>query len=60
MKKENKTNNVRKGYCDICKKLVDDVIEVKIDNEVLDVCRVCADAKGYKEYDGEDYASDWN
>lgn len=52
--------NVNRGYCDICGKLVDDIIEVKVDGKILNVCTFCAEAKGYEEYDGSDYGSDWN
>ena len=52
--------------CAICGKKVksEDLIPVKIEVKgvgiVYDVCLDCVKANNYTEYDGSDWASDWN
>ena len=50
--------------CELCGKETTALIRVKIDDDgggtIYNVCAECAEKNGYTEYDGSDYASDWN
>ena len=57
-KKEAKEDENR--VCGLCGKESEVLVRVKIDNTIYDVCPKCVKKYNYTEYDGSDWASDWN
>ena len=57
---ENVENVENVNVCEVCGKETENTIRVKIELVVYNVCKECAKDNGYDEYDGSDYASDWN
>ena len=53
-------NEDKNTVCEVCGKESKVLVPVKIDDIVYDVCPECVKKNNYTEYDGSDWASDWN
>ena len=56
---ENLNINVVK-VCEVCGAEAENLVRVKIENVVYNICKDCVEKYNYTEYTGDDVLSDWN